>query len=66
MPHDHLLLSVAKQHMREEQGAAERHRSTGGKRLRALSGWVRFDWRVVRDHRELVAGFGVSWRRAPG
>ncbi|QFZ17214.1 hypothetical protein [Saccharothrix syringae] len=66
MSHDHLLLGVATQRMHERERAAERHRLVGGKRLRALSGWVRLDWRVVRGHRELVAGFGVSWRRAPG
>jgi hypothetical protein len=66
MPHDDLLLAVAMQRMHDDRLRAERHRLAGSKRLRSLSGRIRLDWRVVRDHRVLVASVGFSWRRAAG
>lgn len=65
MPHDDLL-AIAMQRMHDDQRLAERHRLAGAKRLRSLSGRVRLDWRVVREHRVLVASVGFSWRRVPG
>ncbi|MFE9746124.1 hypothetical protein ACFYOT_14550 [Saccharothrix saharensis] len=64
MPHDDLLLAVATQRMHDDHHAAANHRLAGSKRLRALSGRLRLDWRVVRDQRVLVASVGFSWRRA--
>lgn len=66
MPHDDLLLAVAMQRMHDDHRVAERRRVAGAKRLRSLSGRVRVDWRVVREHHVLVASVGFSWRRAPG
>lgn len=64
MPYDDLLLAAAMQRMYDDHHAAERRRLVGTKRLRALSGRFRLDWRVVRDQRVLVASVGFSWRRA--
>lgn len=65
MPHDDLLLTVATQRLHDDRLTAERHR-LARQRLRAFSGRVSLDWRVVREHRVLVASVGFSWRRAPG
>ncbi|XVS65804.1 hypothetical protein ACQPYE_07040 [Actinosynnema sp. CA-299493] len=64
MPHDDLLLAAAMQRMHDDHRAAARHRLVGSKRLRSLSGRFRLDWRVVREHRVLVASVGFTWRRA--
>jgi hypothetical protein len=66
MPHDHLLLAMAMQRIHDDHRSAERHRLVGAKRLRSLSGRISLDWRVVREHRVLVASVGFAWRRAPG
>jgi hypothetical protein len=66
MPNEDLLLAVAMQRMHDDHRRAERRRLAGTKRLRSLSGLVRVDWRVVREHRVLVASVGFAWRRAPG
>ncbi|WP_033437389.1 hypothetical protein [Saccharothrix sp. NRRL B-16314] len=66
MPHDDLLLAVAMQRMHDDHTRAERHRLVGTRRLTFLAVRFRLDWRVVREHRVLVAGIGLSWRRAPG
>lgn len=66
MSHDNLLLAVATQRLHDDHRAAARHRLVGRKRLRALGGWLRFDRRVVRDQRVLVATVGFTWQRVPG
>ncbi len=63
MSHDNLLLAVAMQRLHDDHRAAALRRTAGSKRLRALAGRIRSDWRVVRDQRVLVASVGFSWRR---